>query len=152
MIYVSHRLDEVFEIADRMVVLRDGKVAGERRVSETMPEETILLIVGREPSQVFRRPARREGQARLRLEGMTVGAVGPVDCALHAGEVVGLVGLRGAGQELIGRAVFGLVPGHRRQGRARRRAAVGRLGRRRRWTPASTSSAPTARASPSSPT
>jgi ribose transport system ATP-binding protein len=110
MIYVSHRLDEVFEIADRMVVLRDGKVAGERRVSETVPEETILLIVGREPSQVFRRPARREGEARLRLEGMKVGSVGPVDCALHAGEVVGLVGLRGAGQELIGRAVFGLVP------------------------------------------
>ena len=110
MIYVSHRLDEVFEIADRMVVLRDGKVAGARRVSETLPEETILLIVGREPSQVFRRPALREGEARLRLEGMMVGAVGPVDCALHSGEVVGLVGLRGAGQELVGRAVFGLAP------------------------------------------
>ena len=110
MIYVSHRLDEVFEIADRMVVLRDGKVAGARRVSETPPEETILLIVGREPSQVFRRPALREGEARLRLEGMMVGAVGPVDCALHSGEVVGLVGLRGAGQELVGRAVFGLAP------------------------------------------
>ena len=145
MIYVSHRLDEVFEIADRMVVLRDGRVAGERRVSETTPEETILLIVGREPSQVFRRPARREGEARLRLEGMTVGAVGPVDCALHAGEVVGLVGLRGAGQELIGRALFGLVPDHRRQGGARRRAAGGRLGRRGDGAPASTSSAPTAR-------
>src|SRR5271156_5723370 len=50
MIYVSHRLDEVFEIADRMVVLRDGVVAGERVVAETSPEETILLIVGREPS------------------------------------------------------------------------------------------------------
>ena len=60
-IYVSHRLDEVFEIADRMVVLRDGRVAGERRVDQTTPEEVILLIVGREPSQVFRRPARRMG-------------------------------------------------------------------------------------------
>src|SRR5207237_10183805 len=49
MIYVSHRLDEVFDIADRMVVLRDGRVAGERRLTETTPEETILLIVGREP-------------------------------------------------------------------------------------------------------
>ncbi|WP_430648600.1 ATP-binding cassette domain-containing protein, partial [Bradyrhizobium manausense] len=46
MIYVSHRLDEVFEIADRMVVLRDGHVAGERLVARTSPEETILLIVG----------------------------------------------------------------------------------------------------------
>jgi ribose transport system ATP-binding protein len=110
MIYVSHRLDEVFDIADRMVVLRDGQVAGERRLTETTPEETILLIVGREPSQVFRRPAQREGVARLVLEGMTVDEVGPVDCALHAGEVVGLVGLRGAGQVHIGRALFGLLP------------------------------------------
>jgi ribose transport system ATP-binding protein len=110
MIYVSHRLDEVFEIADRMVVLRDGKVAGERRIDRTTPEETILLIVGREPSQVFRRPAMREGEARLRLESMVVGSVGPVDCSLHAGEVVGFVGLRGAGQEMIGRGLFGLLP------------------------------------------
>src|SRR4029077_16554761 len=56
MIYVSHRLDEVFEIADRMVVLRDARGAGERMVAGTTPEEVILLIVGREPSQVFRRP------------------------------------------------------------------------------------------------
>ncbi len=110
MIYVSHRLDEVFDIADRMVVLRDGKVAGERIVSETTSEEAILLIVGREPSQVFRRPAQREGVARLRLEGLEVDSVGPVDCSLHSGEVVGLVGLRGAGQEVIGRALFGLAP------------------------------------------
>ncbi len=110
MIYVSHRLDEVFEIADRMVVLRDGRVAGERRLSETTPEETILLIVGREPSQVFRRPAHREGMARLVLKAMITEDVGPVDCSLHAGEVVGFVGLRGAGQECIGRALFGLFP------------------------------------------
>jgi ribose transport system ATP-binding protein len=110
MVYVSHRLDEVFDIADRMVVLRDGRVAGERRLNETTPEETILLIVGREPSQVFRRPAQREGDARLVLEKMVVQSVGPVDCSIHAGEVVGLVGLRGAGQEAIGRALFGLLP------------------------------------------
>jgi ribose transport system ATP-binding protein len=110
MIYVSHRLDEVFEIADRMVVLRDGRIAGARFMSEMTPEETILLIVGREPSQVFRRPAQREGMVRLLLQEMTVEDVGPVDCSLHAGEVVGLVGLRGAGQESIGRALFGLLP------------------------------------------
>ena len=110
MVYVSHRLDEVFEIADRMVVLRDGRVAGERAIGATTPEEVILLIVGREPSQVFRRPALREGVARLVLAGMTVDAVGPVDCEIHAGEVVGFVGLRGAGQESIGRALFGLHP------------------------------------------
>ena len=110
MIYVSHRLDEVFEIADRMVVLRDGKVAGERVVANTSPDETILLIVGREPSQIFRRPAERQGSPRLRLEAVEIESVGPVACELHAGEIVGFVGLRGAGQESIGRALFGVTP------------------------------------------
>jgi ribose transport system ATP-binding protein len=110
MIYVSHRLDEVFEIGDRVVVLRDGRVAGERRIAETTPEEVILLIVGREPSQVFRRPPQRQGAPRLILEGLTAGDVGPVDAEIHAGEIVGLVGLRGAGQEHVGRALFGLEP------------------------------------------
>ena len=110
MIYVSHRLDEVFEIADRMVVLRDGRVAGERLVGATTPDETILLIVGREPSQVFRRPPERSGAPRLVLDRVMVDAVGPVDCEIHAGEIVGFVGLRGAGHETIGRALFGVVP------------------------------------------
>ena len=110
MIYVSHRLDEVFEIADRMVVLRDGRVVGERAITATTPEEVILLIVGREPSQVFRRPPERVGSARLVLQHLALGGIGPVSCEIHAGEVVGLVGLRGAGQESIGRALFGLAP------------------------------------------
>ena len=110
MIYVSHRLDEVFEIADRMVVLRDGEVAGERIVAETSPDETILLIVGREPSQVFRRPAEREGAPRLEFSHAAFGEVGPLDGRLHAGEIVGLVGLRGAGQEKVSRALFGMEP------------------------------------------
>ncbi len=108
MIYVSHRLDEVFEVADRMVVLRDGRVAGERIVASTTPDETILLIVGREPSQVFKRPAEREGEPRLTLHKLVVGDVGPIEANIHAGEIVGLVGLRGAGQETIGRALFGV--------------------------------------------
>src|SRR5579863_5003972 len=110
MIYVSHRLDEVFEIADRMVVLRDGRVAGEREVARTTPDETILLIVGREPSQVFRRPPTRHGSPRLALRSVMVEAIGPVECEIHSGEIVGLVGLRGAGQESIGRALFGALP------------------------------------------
>ncbi len=110
MIYVSHRLDEVFEIADRMTVLRDGRVAGEREVAKTTAGETILLIVGREPSQVFRRPPERHGSPRLALKSVMVDEVGPVECEIHSGEIVGLVGLRGAGQECIGRALFGALP------------------------------------------
>ncbi len=109
MIYVSHRLDEVFEIADRIVILRDGQVAGERLTTETTPEEVILLIVGREPSQVFARPVRHDGPARLVFEQAVLADAGPLDCRIRAGEVVGLVGLRGAGQECVGRALFGLT-------------------------------------------
>jgi ribose transport system ATP-binding protein len=79
-------------------------------VTETTPDETILMIVGREPSQVFRRPAERCGAARLVLESVMVDAVGPVGCEIHAGEIIGFVGLRGAGQESIGRALFGVMP------------------------------------------
>ena len=110
MIYVSHRLDEVFEIADRMVVLRDGRVAGEREVAKATPDEAILLIVGREPSQIFRRPPDRHGSPLLALQSVMAEEVGPIECEIHAGEIVGLVGLRGAGQEGIGRALFGVSP------------------------------------------
>ena len=124
MIYVSHRLDEVFEIADRMIVLRDGRVAGEREVAKTTPDETILLIVGREPSQVFRRPPDRQGSPRLALQSVMVEEVGPIECEIHSGEIVGLVGLRGAGQESIGRALFGVLADDRRTRPARRSADV----------------------------
>jgi ribose transport system ATP-binding protein len=110
MIYVSHRLDEVFEIADRMVILRDGRVVCEQGVRDITAEECILKIVGREPSQVFRRPARHDGPARLALEQLTTDCAGPIDCRIRAGEVVGLVGLRGAGRESVARALFGLAP------------------------------------------
>jgi len=110
MIYVSHRLDEVFELADRMVVLRDGRVVGDRVVAQTTPEEAILLIVGREPSQIFRRAVEGNGAPRLLFEGLCIDWVGPITAEIRTGEVVGLVGLRGAGQELVGRALFGLEP------------------------------------------
>jgi len=109
MIYVSHRLDEVFEVAGRMLVLRDGRVVGERAVVGTSAREAIMLIVGKEPSQVFRRAASSIGEARLVLDGLRLEGVGPVGCAFRRGEVVGLVGLRGAGQERVAQALFGLV-------------------------------------------
>jgi ribose transport system ATP-binding protein len=110
MIYVSHRLDEIFAITDRIIVLRDGRLAGERGTGATSLEELITLIVGREPAQVFRRPAHREGTARVQLEAVTSGPVGPISLTVHSREIVGLVGLRGAGQEAVGRLLFGLAP------------------------------------------
>jgi ribose transport system ATP-binding protein len=110
MIYVSHRIDEVFDISDRIVVLRDGCVVGERATAETTAREVILMIIGNEPGQIFLRATSSAGEARLVLNQLCVPGVGPVDCQFRKGEVVGLFGLRGAGQEQIGRALFGLVP------------------------------------------
>src|SRR5262249_21250836 len=72
--------------------------------------EVIRLIVGREHSQVFKRAEAVLGAERLRLKNLLTDDVGPVSCAFHRGEVVGLVGLRGAGQEAVGAALFGLTP------------------------------------------
>ena len=107
MIYVSHRLDEVFDVADDVAVLRDGKLIGRKRVADTTPADLIAMIVGR-PQGELAIPAHPIGTAiRLSLQGFTAGHAGPVDLDLHEGEMVGLVGLRGAGQDSIGRALFG---------------------------------------------
>ena len=109
MIYVSHRLDEVFEVADEVAVLRDGRLVGRKPVAETTPRELVTMIVGRPPEQVFVR-AETSGQGvALELAGLRIGAVGPVSLTLRQGEMLGLVGLRGAGQEQVGRALFGLA-------------------------------------------
>ena len=108
MIYVSHRLDEIFRIADRVAVLRDGQMVGMRPVSHTTPEELVSLIVGRKAREIAR-PAVLEGPAILTVEGLATPAVGPVSFAIRRGELLGLAGLRGAGHEDIGRALFGVI-------------------------------------------
>ena len=110
MIYVSHRLDEVFEIADRIAVLRDGSLVGERRVAETTPEELVSLIVGKALDKFEAGPRETSAETRLAVKGLTVEGAGPVDFSVAQSEIVGLVGLRGAGQERIGRALFGALP------------------------------------------
>lgn len=111
MIYVSHRLDEVYALCDRVVVLRDGIVAATARTAEMTAESLVQAIIGRPHDQVFiRPPIPKEPQTVLSLEAAEIGTVGPVDLKLGAGEVVGLVGLRGAGQDAVGKALFGIEP------------------------------------------
>ncbi len=110
MIYVSHRLDEVFAVADRVAVLRDGSLVACKPVADVDPAGLVTAIVGAAPSQVFARAPAPAGPIRLALSGFTTMGAGPVDLALRGGEIVGLVGLRGAGQEAIGRALFGTRP------------------------------------------
>ncbi len=109
MIYVSHRLDEVYALCDRVVVLRDGIVAATARTAEIAAGDLVQAIIGRPHEQVFvRPPAPHDRVDILNLEGVGLEAVGPVDLTLRRGEVVGLVGLRGAGQDVIGKALFGM--------------------------------------------
>jgi len=107
MIYVSHRLDEIFRIADRVAVLRDGKLVGAREVKDTTPGELVNLIVGREVKDLYVRSSLKRGSEMLQVSNFLTYGAGPVNFSACQGEMLGLVGLRGAGQEAIGRALFG---------------------------------------------
>ncbi len=111
MIYVSHRLDEIFRLADRVAVLRDGKLVGVRAVKDTTPSELVNFIVGRDVKDLYVRAKRTNGPDTLRVNAFETFGAGPVSFAARQGEVLGLVGLRGAGQEAIGRALFGAQQG-----------------------------------------
>ena len=108
MIYVSHRLDEVFEIADRVAVLRDGRLVGESAVAQTTPERLIQLIVGQTPKAVVKTPPR-DVEPLLGVRSLSIEGSPRVSFEVGCGEIVGLVGLRGAGQESVGRALFGAL-------------------------------------------
>jgi len=106
-VYVTHRLDEVMRIADRVTVLRDGRRVATRPIAGATHDDLIQLIVGRSISDAFVRPDPPQADVMLSLKGVSSEGVGPVDFDVAAGETLGLVGLRGAGHHAIGRAVFG---------------------------------------------
>lgn len=108
MIYVSHRLDEVFQIADHVTVMRDGLTVCSQPVAQITPQELVLHIVGRPPTDVFVQALPASGRLMVQVDQLRVGAVGPVSFAVRAGEVLGLCGLRGAGQNEVGRALCGI--------------------------------------------
>ena len=107
MIYVSHRLDEIFQIADRVAVLRDGQMIGINPIDQTSPEDLVMQIVGR-TTRSTQKTSAPVGKPILTLKGFNAGMIGPLDFTLRQGEIVGLVGLRGAGHEAISRALFGV--------------------------------------------
>ena len=110
MIYVSHRLDEIFRIADRVVVMRDGQLVGDQSVAETTAERLVELIIGRSELELFQKPQTRAGRSRVTVRDLRTPRAGPVSFDIRKGELLGLVGLRGAGQEEVGRALFGALP------------------------------------------
>lgn len=108
MIYVSHRLDEIMDISDRAAVMRDGKLVGVRTTAHTRDTELVELIVGRKFEDEMRKADGCSSQTVLQLDGVYSANAGPVSLHARKGEVLGLIGLRGAGHEAISRALFGL--------------------------------------------
>jgi ribose transport system ATP-binding protein len=110
MVYVSHRMDEIFRIADRVTVMRDGFRVAVRRIGDTSPAELVELIVGHSLTRPAARPAIDRTATLLLCSGLVTQEAGPITVAVHPGEIVGFAGLRGAGQDSVGRAICGIVP------------------------------------------
>ncbi|WP_440709419.1 sugar ABC transporter ATP-binding protein [Herbiconiux sp. YIM B11900] len=110
-IYVSHRLGEIAEIADRGTVLRDGKVAGEFVRGGWTDDELISMMAGREAERFFPSPpARTTDAVALSVENLRAEGLHGIDLSLGAGEILGIGGLQGHGQAELLRALFGASP------------------------------------------
>ena len=108
-IYISHHLSEIAMIADRVTVLRDGRNVGTIPIAEASQETIVRMMVGRALSDQFPKPAVTRGAPALVVEGLTVdGRLRDISFTLHQGEILGVFGLMGAGQEHLARALFGL--------------------------------------------
>jgi len=127
-VYISHFIDEVKEVADRFVVLRDGRNAGGGPTAGATREEIVALMVGRRVEELFPRGPRQQGDAILEVDGLGAGSIA---FTLHRGEVLGIAGLVGAGRTRLLRTLFGLEPV--RSGRVRLGAWSGRGDPTRRW-------------------
>lgn len=110
LIYISHRLEELPIIADRVTVLRDGETIGTKAVKDIDRNEMIRLMVGRDLSQVFPKREVKQGEIVLELRnlGSKKGGIKNINLTLRAGEIVGIAGLVGAGRTEFARAIFGL--------------------------------------------
>jgi ribose transport system ATP-binding protein len=110
-VYISHRMDEIFDICDEVTVLKDGQYVGTRQISEITPDDLISMMVGRELSDLFPARANVFGEPVLELYGFRAGIKArPFDLTLHQGEILGLAGLEGQGQQRIMRALIGRFP------------------------------------------
>lgn len=109
MIYISHRMEEIFEISDRISVLRDGRYIGTRHTSETNLDELVKMMVGREIKERFPKVKAQNGEERLRVEGLSQpGKIHDISFLVAAGEILGIAGLMGAGRTELAKALFGV--------------------------------------------
>jgi rhamnose transport system ATP-binding protein len=111
-VYISHRLDELYALADRVTVLRDGQTIGTRPMKEVERPELIRLMVGREISAIFPKRDVKQGDVVLETRALDCSDSGVrgVSLSIRAGEILGLAGLVGAGRTELARVLFGLTP------------------------------------------
>ena len=131
-VYISHFIEEVKRVADRVTVLRDGRVVGSSDVDAITIDEIVALMVGRQVEELYPRSARQAGEVILEIEDLA-GAEKPRSASLelHRGEVLGIAGLVGAGRTELLRSMFGLEPV--RRGRIRLGVYTGPASPVRRW-------------------
>lgn len=110
-IYITHKLSEVFQIADRVMVMRDGKHVGTRAVSEVTENDLISMMVGRQITSLYGDAKKEQGEEYFRVQDFTQpGAFENVSFGLKRGEILGFFGLIGAGRSELARAIVGLHP------------------------------------------
>jgi ribose transport system ATP-binding protein len=109
-VYISHRLEEIERIADRVVVLRDGKNAGELTRSEISRDRMVQLMVGRDLDTFYARSASAEPRVCLELKGLrtTRYPSAAISLSINSGEILGVAGLIGAGRSEVAQAIFGV--------------------------------------------
>jgi ABC-type sugar transport system ATPase subunit len=107
-VYVSHKMDEIFRIADTIVVMRDGEYIGTRKRTETNDNEIISMMVGRTFTAKTRQACQNRGETILSVRDLHTRRLSGLSFDLHAGEVLGIAGLVGSGRTELGEAIFGL--------------------------------------------
>jgi len=113
-VFISHRLEELFEIADTVTVLRDGSYVDTRSMEGVTRDELIRMMVGRTISNMFPKQDVEAGEVALKVEHLTrEGAFYDISFELHHGEILGMAGLVGAGRTNVARAIFGCEPANR---------------------------------------
>ena len=110
MLYVTHRMDEIFALADRVTVLRDGAVVASGALGDFRPAGLVEAVAGRAINQLYPAKTISRSDTLVAVEALFVEAFGPIDLTLRQGEILALVGLRGAGHEAVGRAIAGVLP------------------------------------------
>lgn len=109
-LFISHKLDEIFHIADRITVLRDGQTVACREVAGTSRQEIITLMVGRELKDLFFKQAKCRDELLLEVRALQrQGVFEDISFTLRSGEVLGFYGLKGAGRSELANALFGLI-------------------------------------------